>query len=72
MLVALERKVQAKHRFVEVDVTTETCNLTKEEMMTMENYFKEIKNIIYQLEAISVIILKVFLSLLLLHSLPKE
>ncbi len=33
--------------------------------MTMENYFKEIKNIIYQLEAISVIILKDLLSLLL-------
>jgi hypothetical protein len=29
MLVAHEGKVQDKHRFVEVDATTETCNLTK-------------------------------------------
>jgi hypothetical protein len=44
----------------------------KEEMMTMENYPKEIKSIIDQLTTISITILEDLLSLLLFHSLPKE
>nr|PNR57027.1 hypothetical protein PHYPA_004020 [Physcomitrium patens] len=44
----------------------------KQEASTMENYLKEIKSIIDQLEVISVTIPDDFLSLLLLHSLLKE
>jgi hypothetical protein len=44
----------------------------KEEMMTMENYLKEIKGIIDQLTIISVTIPEDLLSLLLVHFLPKE
>ncbi len=40
--------------------------------MTMENYFKEIKGIIDQSLIISIVIPEDVLSLLLIHSLPKE
>jgi hypothetical protein len=44
----------------------------KEEMMTMEDYLKEIKGIIDQLVTIPIAIPEDLLSLLLFHSLPKE